>query len=172
MDPVRDAQYTRELSDEICKAYLTNTVVMSTHIVAAACFERLKRATHVPDLFMVLRQRDAIVVPRDDLSGDVVRLRDQLIELEKRGKIMLTDFLRRSSGGEIVELALAAFAGYHAQPVLASRPDGIAIVDPNLLFYYQNRLAAHGMAWDVIAPPGMAPAKPPTFDNGNAGGAS
>jgi glycerol-3-phosphate O-acyltransferase len=71
-----------------------------------------------------------------------------------------------------VELALAAFAGYHAQPVLASRPDGIASVDPNLLFYYQNRLAAHGMAWDVIAPPGMAPAKPPTFDNGNAGGAS
>jgi len=172
IDPVRDAQYTRELSDEICKAYLTNTVVMSTHIVAAACFERLKRATHVADLFKVLRQRDVVVVPRDDLAADVVRLRDRLIELEKRGKILVTDFLRRASGGDIVERALSAFAGYHAHPVLTQRPDGIAIVDPNLLFYYQNRLAAHGMAWDVIAPPGMAPAKPPSFDNGNAGGAS
>lgn len=172
MDAVRDAQYTRELSDEICKAYLTNTVVMSTHVVAAACFERLKHATHVADLFMVLRQRDVVVVPRDDLAADVVRLRDRLVELEKRGKIMLTDFMRRASGGDIVERALSAFAGYHAHPVLTPRSDGIAIVDPNLLFYYQNRLAAHGMAWDVIAPPGMAPAKPPSFENGNAGGAS
>ncbi|HRI63143.1 MAG TPA: 1-acyl-sn-glycerol-3-phosphate acyltransferase [Polyangium sp.] len=172
MDPVRDAQYTRELSDEICKAYLTETVVMSTHVVAAACFDRLRRATHGGDLFMVLRQRDVVVVPRDDLAADVVRLRDRLVELENRGKIRLGEQLRRASGGDLVERALAAFSGYHAQPVLASRSDGIAIVDPNLLFYYQNRLAAHGMAWDVIAPPGMAPARPPSFDKGNAGGAS
>jgi hypothetical protein len=25
--------------------------------------------------------------------------------------------------------------------------DGIALCDPSLLFYYQNRLAAHGVAW-------------------------
>jgi glycerol-3-phosphate O-acyltransferase len=174
MDLARDAQYTRELSDEICKAFLTNTVVMSTHVVAAACFERLRKASHVSDLFMVVRQRDVVVVPRDDLAADVVRLRDRLVELDKRGKIVVGDFLRRSSGGDIVERALAAFAGYHAQPVLSSRHDGIAIVDPNLLFYYQNRLAAHGMAWDVIAPPGMAPARPPSFDSDavGAGGAS
>lgn len=172
IDPVRDAQYTRELSDEICKSYLTNTVVMATHVVAAACFDRLRRATHGSDLFMVLRQRDVVVVPRDDLAADVVRLRDRLVELEKHGRVMVGEHLRRGSGGDIVERAMAAFAGYHAQPVLASRHDGIAIVDPNLLFYYQNRLAAHGMAWDVIAPPGMAPARPPSFDKGNAGGAS
>lgn len=169
IDPVRDAQYTRELSEEICKSYLTNTVIMSTHVVAAACFDRLKRAAHASDLFKVLRQRDVVVVPRDDLAADVVRLRDRLVELEKREKIRLSDYLRRSSGGDLVERALAAFAGYHAQPVLDPRPEGIAIVDPNLLFYYQNRLAAHGMAWDVIAPPGMAPARPPSFDNGEGG---
>ncbi len=172
LDPVRDAQYTRELSDEICKAYLTNTVIMATHVVAAACFDRLRKATHGSDLFMVLRQRDVVVVPRDDLAADVVRLRDRLVELEKHGKIILGEHLRRASGGDLVERAMAAFAGYHAQPVLAPRHDGIAIVDPNLLFYYQNRLAAHGMAWDVIAPPGMAPARPPSFEKGNAGGAS
>ena len=172
MDPVRDAQYTRELSDEICKSYLTNTVIMSTHVVAAACFERLRRAAHASDLFVVVRQRDAVVVPRDDLAADVVRLRDRLVQLETRGRIVVSDLLRRSSGGDIVERALAAFAGYHALPVLSSRHDGIAIVDPNLLFYYQNRLAAHGMAWDVIAPPGMAPARPVSFENEGVGGAS
>ena len=85
---------------------------------------------------------------------------------------VLAAFGGRSRGFEekvLLEGALAAFAAYHAQPVLDPRPEGIAIVDPNLLFYYQNRLAAHGMAWDVIAPPGMAPARPPSFEHGREG---
>jgi glycerol-3-phosphate O-acyltransferase len=164
LDPARDAQYTRELGDEICKSYLKNTVVMATHLVAAACFERLRRASPAGDLFTVLRQRDVVVVPRDDLAADVVKLRDRVNLLADRGDIAIGDFTRKASGGDLIELAMRAFAGYHAAPVLSPRPEGVAICDTNLLFYYQNRLAAHGLAWDTIAPPGMPPARPPSFE--------
>jgi glycerol-3-phosphate O-acyltransferase len=164
VDPARDAQYTRELGDEICKSYLKNTVVMATHLVAAACFERLRRASPAGDLFTVLRQRDVVVVPRDALAADVVELRDRVNTLADRGEIAIGDFTRKASGGDLVEHALRAFAGYHAAPVLSPRPEGVAICDTNLLFYYQNRLAAHGLAWDTIAPPGMPPARPPSFE--------
>jgi glycerol-3-phosphate O-acyltransferase len=156
IDPPRDVQYTRELADEICKAFARETVILSTHVVAAACFDRLRQAASAGDLFSVLRQRD-VVVPRDDLARDVVRLKEKLVELERAGRIALGEHLRSASGGDIVERALRAFAGYHASPVLESRPDGVALHNPNLLFYYQNRLAAHGLAWDVIAPPGSVP---------------
>jgi glycerol-3-phosphate O-acyltransferase len=63
--------------------------------------------------------------------------------------------IRRASGGDIVEGALRAFASYHQAPVLRSVPEGLVLCDTNLLFYYQNRLAGHGLAWDVIAPPGL-----------------
>ncbi len=63
--------------------------------------------------------------------------------------------IRRASGGDIVEGALRAFASYHQAPVLRSTPEGVVLCDTNLLFYYQNRLAGHGLAWDVIAPPGL-----------------
>jgi glycerol-3-phosphate O-acyltransferase len=166
LDPARDAQYTRDLGDEICKSYLKNTVVMATHLVAAACFERLRKASPSSDLFTILRQRDVVVVPRDDLAADVVRLRDRVLRLAEQGEIALGDFARAASGGDILERALRAFAGYHDAPVIASRPEGIALVDTNLLFYYQNRLAAHGLGWDVIAPPGMPPARPPPLEKG------
>lgn len=161
LDPARDAQYTRELGEEICRAYVRDTVVLSTHVVAAACFDRLRRAAPANDLFTVLRQRDVVVVPRDELARDVVALRDRLIALEERGGVRVGGILRRASGGDIVERALRAFAGYHASPVLESRAEGVALCDTNLLFYYQNRLAAHGLAWDVIAPRGVPPASPP-----------
>ncbi|UQA63730.1 1-acyl-sn-glycerol-3-phosphate acyltransferase [Polyangium aurulentum] len=168
LDPARDAQYTRELGDEICKSYLKNTVVMATHLVAAACFERLRRASPAGDLFTVLRQRDVVVVPRDDLAADVVKLRDRVNLLADRGEIAIGDFTRRASGGDLVEHAMRAFAGYHPAPVLSPRPEGVSICDTNLLFYYQNRLAAHGLAWDTIAPPGMPPARPPSFEGKDA----
>jgi glycerol-3-phosphate O-acyltransferase len=160
IDHARDAQYTRELGDEICKAYARDTVVMATHITAAACFARLRSAAPAADLFTVLRQRDAVTISRDDLGRDVTRLRDMLLGVERAGGIVLGDAVRRASGGDLVEAALRAFAGYHTAPVLRSTPEGVMLCDTNLLFYYQNRLAAHGVAWDVIAPSGMAPTRP------------
>jgi glycerol-3-phosphate O-acyltransferase len=172
IDAARDGQYTRELGEQICKAYTQDTVIMATHLVAAACFARLRSAAPAGDLFTVLRQRDAVIVPRDDLARDVVRARDELLALEHDGLVRVSNVVRRASGGDIVEGALRAFAGYHTSPVLRSDPEGIVLCDTNLLFYYQNRLAAHGLAWDVIAPPGMLPARPPASRVAAAGGAA
>ena len=173
IDPGRDGQYTRELGEEICKAYARDTVIMATHLVAAACFAKLRASAPAADLFTVLRQRDAVTIPRDDLAREVTRLRDELIALENEDGVRLGEEVRAASGGDILEQALRAFAGYHTSPVLTSRSDGITLSDTNLLFYYQNRLAGHGLGWDVIAPPGMLPAKPPvTKASAPVGGAS
>lgn len=172
VDASRDAQYTRELGEEICRSFARDTVIMATHLTAAACFQRLRSASPASDLFTVLRQRDVVTIPRDDLARDAVRLRDQLLALEREGGVRLSETLRKASGGDIVEGALRAFAGYHKAPVLRSEPEGIVLSDTNLLFYYQNRLAGHGLAWDVIAPPGMLPARAPTVAAQPAGGAA
>ncbi|HEY4120547.1 MAG TPA: 1-acyl-sn-glycerol-3-phosphate acyltransferase, partial [Byssovorax sp.] len=71
VDPQRDGQYTRELGDAICAAYARDTVAMPTHAVAAVAFARLRRAAPAGDLFTVLRQRESVCVPRDDLARDV-----------------------------------------------------------------------------------------------------
>ena len=172
VDASRDAQYTRELGEEICRSFARDTVIMATHLTAAACFQRLRSASPASDLFTVLRQRDVVTIPRDDLARDAVRLRDQLLALEREGGVRLSEAIRKASGGDIVEGALRAFAGYHKAPVLRSEPEGIVLSDTNLLFYYQNRLAGHGLAWDVIAPPGMLPARAPTVAAQPAGGAA
>lgn len=159
VDPSRDAQYTRELGEEICRAYTKDTVIMATHLVAAACFAELRKASPSGDLFSVLRQRDAVTIPRDDLARSVAELKDRLRELELADEVAASEQVRQHSGGDLVEVALRAFAGYHASPVLVSRPEGITLSDTNLLFYYQNRLAAHGLSWDVIGPSGVPPAR-------------
>lgn len=156
VDEARDGQYTRELGEEILKSYVKETVVMSTHVVAAAAFARLRKAAPRPDLFTVLRQRDTLTIPRDELAADVRHMKDQLVEKEARGELALGEFVRAASGGDLIERALRAFNGYHSTPGLISRREGIAVQDPELLFYYQNRLVPHGLGWD----PGGAGVRP------------
>jgi glycerol-3-phosphate O-acyltransferase len=158
MDPVRDAEYTRELGDRIVDAFKRDTVVMSTHLVAACAFERLRRAVGKADLFAVLRHRDDVAVSRAELAEDVDVLLARVSVLEDQGEIVVAPTLRGKRGDAILDDALRAFAGYHTQEVLAPRGSELVLRDTRLLFYYQNRLAAHGLAFDAIAPKGVAPA--------------
>ena len=159
MDPARDAEYTRELGDRIVESFRRDTVVMATHVVAACAFERLRRAVGKADLFAVLRHRDDVAVSRAELAEDVEVMMARVGVLEDHGEIAIAPTLKGKRGDAIVEDALRAFAGYHTQEVLAPRGSELVLRDTRLLFYYQNRLAAHGLAFDAIAPKGMAPAR-------------
>jgi glycerol-3-phosphate O-acyltransferase len=178
VDGPRDVEYTRELGEKIVDAYKRDTVIMATHLVAAAAFERLRRAVGKADLFAVLRHRDDVTVPRAELAEDVDVLADRVARLEERGEIVLAPNLRGGSGGSrkkgeaILDDALRVFAGYHTNEVLAPRGSELVLRDTRLLFYYQNRLAAHGLAYDAIAPKGMPAAKaPPAGPHGEGRGA-
>jgi glycerol-3-phosphate O-acyltransferase len=158
-DAARDAQYTRELGEAICAEYKNDTVAMATHLVAAAAFAYLARAmpgrpdgpTRKEDLFVLLRQDD-VLVPRAQLVADVDRLTERARELASRNQLVLGPSVAHASAESIVSEALRAFAGYHTREVLAPRGEDLVLADPRLLFYYQNRLAAHGLAVDFLQP--------------------
>lgn len=159
LDHVRDAEYTRELGERIVEGLADDTVVMSTHVVAACAFERLRRAVGKADLFAVLRHRDDVTVPRAELAEDIDVLVERAALLESRGGLVLAPSLRGKRGDAILDEALRAFAGYHTNEVLAPRGSELVLRDTRLLFYYQNRLAAHGLAFDALAPKGAPPTR-------------
>ena len=149
-DAARDAQYTRELGESICRAFKRDTVVMATHVVAAAAFEELRKKVKKDDLFSLVNYRERVHVPREEFTASVQARLDQLAEEEKAGRIVLSAQLRFARAREVIDVALRALAGYHATPVLVAYGGDIVLEDTRLLFYYQNRLAAHGLAHDLL----------------------
>jgi glycerol-3-phosphate O-acyltransferase len=166
-DPPRDAQYTRELGEAVVAAYHRDTVVLATHLVAACAFERLREGVD-GDIFAMLRTQDDVTVSREDLAADVERRRDRARDLEARGRIVLGPRLVHASGREILDEALRAFSGYHTTPVLEPRGADLVLADTRLIFYYQNRLAAHGLAADLVGTHGTGAGR---RDGGRSGAA-
>ncbi len=155
-DPARDMEYTRELGEVIVRSYARDTVVMATHLVAAAAFDHLRGAISKGDLFMVLNHRDCVRVSREELLLSIGALIDRARDFERREKIVLSPQLRDTKPAHVLDTALRAFAGYHTKPVMAAGATDILLEDTRLLFYYQNRLAAHGLSFDAIKPKARA----------------
>ena len=97
----------------------------------------------------------AVRVVSDDLTDALVAKAGEIVDkargLESGGKIVLSPQLR-ARPAQVLDSALRAFAGYHTNPVLGVGATDLVLEDTRLLFYYQNRLAAHGLAFDAIRP--------------------
>lgn len=150
LDAARDAQYTRELGEAICREYARNTVLLSTHLVAGAAFELLRSTFPKEDLFSLLRHKDDVRTPRSALARAVGELRDRAAELEDDEKVVLGPGVRRRGAMELLDEAVSAWNGYHSHPVLTAEGDGYLLSDTRLLLYYQNRLAVSGLGYHLV----------------------
>ncbi len=148
----RDAEYTRELGASISAAYLRDTVLMSTHLVAAVAFQSLAETVGQADLFALLRPRDHVNINRAVFLERLETLLTRVRDVALQGEVAIAPNLAGRSAQEVLDEAVRAFSGYHTQEVLVLRGEDVVLVNTRLVFYYQNRLAAHGLTLDFIAP--------------------
>jgi glycerol-3-phosphate O-acyltransferase len=140
LDAKRDAAYTREFGEVLVDRYRRETVIMSTQLVAHVLFRRLVRATPNVDVFVRVRHRGDVAMPRDELVREVGEARDALVRLENRGAVHVSSLIRREPAEHVVERALSAFRGYHDRVAALDVGAEVTAEDPTLLLYYQNRL--------------------------------
>ncbi len=149
-DYVRDAAYTRELGEVLAQRYETETVLMSTQVVAHVLFRDLVQATPGMDLFARLRLRGEIRLDREAVCQKLGEARDRLREIEEKGRVLTSDVVKEDSPAELLERALGFWNGYHDSTAASLEGDQVVLRDPSLLLYYQNRLVP--FAQDIAQP--------------------
>lgn len=145
-DEARDAEYTREVGERVTEAFLRDTVLMSTHILARAVFGLLRK--HNPKLSLIRLVRaggqheDVEMV---EVYEVVERLLGELRALALSGGVRLDPRLDRLRSEDVVAEGLRHFASYHTTPAVTRKGDRLFASDRNLLFYYQNRVEGYGV---------------------------
>jgi glycerol-3-phosphate O-acyltransferase len=140
-DDARDAEYTRMLASRLIQVFRRESLLLPTHLVAYVVFEQFRKRSAQPNLFRFLRslgpERGCSV---SVLHGELSRLATELRALEDQGKLRLHPEIRRADTQQLFQQALSTFATYHPTPVIQRVGERVQVGDPELLFYYRNRL--------------------------------
>jgi glycerol-3-phosphate O-acyltransferase len=145
-DPIRDAEYTRELERRILSEYRRENVIHSTHVLAFACFELLRRRRPELDLYRLLGSiggEQSLSLP--EVEDELASLLAELREWARADRIRLSGIVADAELGEFVRAALRNFGTYHHRPVIERRGIRLHVGDAKLLFYYRNRLDGYGL---------------------------
>jgi glycerol-3-phosphate O-acyltransferase len=143
-DDARDAEYTRMLAARIVAAYRSDNVALPTGVLAFAVLELLRARWPRLDVYRLLRQLGPDTgIPVAAVQQEVDLLLAELRALHGHGAIRLSP--EAQDGAAVVQRGLETFRTYHATPVLERRGDRIFASNPNLLFYYRNRLEGYGL---------------------------
>ncbi len=140
-DLQRESEYTRILADRIVDRYHKENIVLTSHLVAFAVFNLLRHQNAKLDLFGLLR------LPPEDFEFSfaqvvetVSQLRDHLMEMEKNGKIKLSEELYWEVP-RLIRNGIGHLGRYHSQkPLKITKNDTIISEDFKVLFFYHNRL--------------------------------
>lgn len=150
--PQRDREYTRLLGEKIVQRYRSENIALSSHFIAYAYFEYLRRRYGTGNLFRVFRlDEDETLVPYNDFAAYAGPLLSRLHELYRQGKLYLEPALRSTELRNIVDSAQRNMGVFHSRRPLklvsGLAGDMLACEDVKLLYYYHNRMA--GYALDV-----------------------
>jgi glycerol-3-phosphate O-acyltransferase len=149
-DAQRDAQYTRELADEVCRAFRRDSYIMSTHLVAHALFALLERANPGMDLYRLLHTGGHVSsFPMDQLHAEVERTLEALRASGDGPR--LGNVVAKGDVLDIVGDALKHFGIYHTRAAAERRGDRVFPVERKLLLYYGNRLRGYHMETALAA---------------------
>lgn len=149
-DVQRDHAYTSELSAAIVRGFERHNRIQSTHLLAFVVHVLMRRAQEGADLYRVLREGlGKAGLPQDVVIGALDRL---LVAVRRRADakgIALATEVEGKSASEVLEGALRYFASYHSRRAVHRDGTRIQTDDPELVYYYHNRLAGYGFEADV-----------------------
>ncbi len=166
-DLQREFQYTQLLADKIVERYFADNIVLTSHLVAFAAFELLKRANPKLDLFGLLRlPSDEYHFDRKLLYDLIENLQARLIQMEQKGAVKLAEKIH-GNVEDLVQDGIARLGNFHVnQPLRIDRKKKIVSDNFKLLFYYHNRLAHYDLDKPIEAPNAQKPMMEPVTTTG------
>ncbi|OFZ55398.1 MAG: hypothetical protein A2428_17000 [Bdellovibrionales bacterium RIFOXYC1_FULL_54_43] len=146
-DPQRDREYTRELGNRLVDRFHRENTVLTSHVVAFAFFEGLRRRYPDLDVFRFLRlsisQRS---LPYDEFTQAAAQLRERLVMSETRGELHLSPELKTPDTEKWIRDGIGQLGCLHGAGVIRESDGVVWTEDMNLLYYYRNRLSGYGLS--------------------------
>jgi glycerol-3-phosphate O-acyltransferase len=121
--------------------------VLTSHVVAFALFEALRKAYPDQDLFRFLRlSPEQRTMPFADFLVQAEDCLGRIRAVADRGGVFIARELQHSDTRKWVEDGIRQLGAFHGSNVAATDGSRIWTDDVSLLYYYRNRLSGYGLS--------------------------
>ncbi|MDX1684773.1 MAG: 1-acyl-sn-glycerol-3-phosphate acyltransferase [Saprospiraceae bacterium] len=151
----REKVYTRQLAEAVVKSYQRYNIVLSSHMVAFAAFNYLRKCHEDDDIFSLIKlPEDDFIFNRERMLEIIRQLRKAIEELKQEGQIR-SSFGTERTDVEVLQAGLDNLGVYHAlKPLKVNQDKKIVSESFKTLFYYHNRLTGyeleHAIDWRAV----------------------
>lgn len=144
VDVQREEEYTHHLGKRIVEEFHKINRIFSSHLVAFAAFQTIKRENKKMDLYNLLRlPEEDIEIPYESFKTTCEKLLEEIKDLAAEGKVQIAPHMKVGID-EIIDHGLANVGMYHAKrPLLKNQDGNIVTQDLSLLYFYHNRLVGY-----------------------------
>jgi len=148
-DLQRERVYTKILGDNIKKSYLSESIILSSHLLAFGMFKYFELSRPHDDLFtLVSLPLDTLVVDMPTACNIIDQLKSVLVDKEANGEIKLSEQIHLPTE-ELIEDAIKNLGVYHARrPIVKRKNATLMSEDFKLLYFYHNRLDDYNIKLD------------------------
>lgn len=145
-DYQRESEYTKLLADKIVERFHKDNIVLTSHLVAFSAFELLKHQNAKLDLYGLLRLPTEDYVFSEKAMTEVIgQLREELILLEERGEIKLSEQMYWPVE-KLIRDGITRLGNFHvAKPLHYDKKGNIVSDSFKLLYFYHNRMVGYGL---------------------------
>jgi glycerol-3-phosphate O-acyltransferase len=146
IDPQREDEYTRMLSQKIVKEYHRINRVFSSHVASFVAFEMWQKQHPQLDLFGLLRlPEEDLVIPYEEFRRTFKRVRKQIYLMKAENKVNSATHLK-GKVDLVIRHGLENTGIFHLKrPLLFNKEGNIITQDLNTLYYYHNRLVGYDL---------------------------
>ncbi|HEX5626306.1 MAG TPA: 1-acyl-sn-glycerol-3-phosphate acyltransferase, partial [Saprospiraceae bacterium] len=140
-DSQREMIYTRELGDQIGKAYQNYNYILPAHLVAYAAFKLLSRMHPQMDIYSVVQiPEEDFVFPRKGFEMLCGQIRTLLFERAERGELIYPAELEGELSS-VIRKGIQTLGVFHIQRILMIDEFGRLLSEDFLgLLYYSNKM--------------------------------
>lgn len=137
----REQVYTQHLAKEILNRFKAENIVLSSHLVAFAAFNWLRRNHKNLDIFGIIRLPfEDILFDRAGILKNIDLLKHRIMTMVDRGEIKASPIIAQSPEA-ILEDGIHQLGVFHAKkPLKINKAGDLISEDFKLLYYYHNRL--------------------------------
>jgi glycerol-3-phosphate O-acyltransferase len=144
IDPQREGEYTRMLSNKIVKEYHRINRVFASHLAAFVAFEMFVKQHPKLDLFGLLRlPEEELEIPYEDFRSTFKKVRKEIYRLKDENRINHASHLK-GNVDLVIGRGLDNVGIFHVnRPLLKNKKGNIVTQDLETLYYYHNRLVGY-----------------------------